>query len=291
MIRLFTLFALFCTASAAADVCEPAVDSSRVAVAGGSVTEIVYLLGGEDRLVGVDLTSNYPEAATHLPSVGYVRNLSVEGLLSLNPTLILGEDDMGPPAVLNQLQNAGVDTVHIPERHDADGILAKIDCVARVLGIPGGERRPHLEKLQSLALKLETISHSSDAKVSVALLLSLNTGAPVAAGDNTSGGGFLRMVGARNVFAAVDGWKPVSPEFMAAAEPEVILVPTRGAASAGGVAELADHPSIRATQASVNQRIVVVDGMAMLGFGPRTLSTALDFAHQLRDQVESNSTN
>lgn len=264
-----------------AEPCAPVNDSSRIAIAGGSITEIIFLLGYEDRLVGVDLTSNFPEAATELPSVGYVRNLSVEGLLSLQPTLILGEDDMGPPAVLEQLENAGVDTKRIPESHDANGILAKIKCVASLLNVPASKSAPRLQRIRAVAAQLQETSayHSSD--VNVALLLSLNSGSPVAAGDNTSGGGFLRMVGARNVFADIDGWKPVSTEYMAAANPDVIVVPTRGADAVGGAKGVASHPSLRTTKASLNDRIVVIDGMAMLGFGPRTLQTALDFAKEI----------
>lgn len=283
MKALFGATALvFASFIVSAELCNPVEDSSRIAVAGGSITEIIYLLGYEQRLVGVDLTSNFPEAATSLPSVGYVRNLSVEGLLSLQPTLILGEDDMGPPAVLEQLEDAGVVTKRIPESHDAEGILTKIECVANLLDLPTIETEPRLQEFRTVADQLKEARADYPDSVSVALLLSLNSGAPVAAGDNTSGGGFLRMVGARNVFADIDGWKPVSPEFMAAANPDVIVVPTRGANAIGGITEVASHPSLRATKASLNDRIVVIDGMAMLGFGPRTLQTALDLARELR---------
>ena len=281
MKRLCSAIALLVTCLIPAELCDPVDDASRIAVAGGSITEIVYLLGYEDRLVGVDLTSNFPQSATELPSVGYVRNLSVEGLLSLQPTLILGEDDMGPPAVLQQLENAGVRTKRIPEHHDANGVLAKIECVASLLAVPASESAPHLEQVRAIAAQLEEASAIHANKVNAALLLSLNSGAPVAAGGNTSGGGFLRMVGARNVFASIDGWKPVSPEYMAAVNPEVIVVPTRGADAIGGAESVASHPSLRATNASLNDRIVIIDGMAMLGFGPRTLQTALDFVKEL----------
>ena len=74
-----------------AENCKASEDSSRLTVAGGSLTEIVYLLGQEKKLIAVDITSNYPDKAKELPSIGYVRALSAEGVLSLSPTLILGE--------------------------------------------------------------------------------------------------------------------------------------------------------------------------------------------------------
>ena len=83
--------------------CEIASNSSRITVAGGSITEILYFLKEEDRIIGVDITSNYPKDTQKFPSIGYVRNLSAEGVLSLKPTLIIGEDDMGPPDVINQV--------------------------------------------------------------------------------------------------------------------------------------------------------------------------------------------
>ena len=80
--------------------CFPADDSTRVTAAGGSITEIIYYLEGDKKLVAVDVTSNYPEEASLLPSIGYVRALSAEGILSLNPSIVIGEDDMGPPEVI-----------------------------------------------------------------------------------------------------------------------------------------------------------------------------------------------
>ena len=197
-------------------------------MAGGSLTEIVYLLGAEDRIVAVDTTSNYPEAATKLPSVGYVRNLSAEGLLFVESHLDPRRGRHGPPAVLDQLAQAGVATVRVAEQHDAEGILQKVACVGEVLGM-ADEAGARIDELRAVANRLAAYGDVGPGSPRVAMLLSLRDGAPVAAGDNTSGGGFLRMAGARNVFASIDGWKPVSTEAFAAANPEVIVIPERGA--------------------------------------------------------------
>ena len=65
-------------------------------MAGGSIAEILYFLNMDEHIVAVDVTTNYPPETKSLPSIGYVRNLSAEGILSLSPTVIIGEDDMGP---------------------------------------------------------------------------------------------------------------------------------------------------------------------------------------------------
>jgi len=267
--------------------CEtPAPDASHIAVAGGSITEILYALGQEQRIVAVDSTSNYPPAAAHHPGIGYVRNLSAEGLLSVEPTLILGEHDMGPPGVLAQLQTLEVDVLRVPERFDAGGILDKVRCVGTVIG--ARDRTAAL--LEDLAPRAARLQRSGDWE-SVAprgvVLLTLEAGAPVAAGRDTSGHGLLQMIGAVNVLADVAGWKPVSAEAMARARPDFIIIPERGLRAAGGTDRLLEHPALRLTPAAVERRVLAMDGMALLGFGPRTLDAALQLRDALRSRGEA----
>ena len=117
-----------------AQLCLEADDHSRVTAAGGSITEIIYFLKSDEKLVAVDVTSNYPMEAKELPSIGYVRALSAEGILSLNPSVIIGEDDMGPIEVIDQIKKSGVPIVAIAENHSIEGIIEKVRCVATIIG-------------------------------------------------------------------------------------------------------------------------------------------------------------
>lgn len=259
--------------------CNPAADASRIAVAGGSITEIVFALGEQHRLTAVDRTSNFPAAATRLPQVGYVRNLSAEGMLSLAPTLVLGEDDMGPVEVVEQLAQTGVDVRRLGEQHDARGILNKVNCVAAILAVPDAQTEQVRQDLQAKVAALEAIDRSN--KPRVALLLSLSDGVPTAAGADTSGDGVIDMAGGHNVFAHFTGWKPVSLEAMAEADPHFIVMPERGLQTSGGMRSVLSHPAVRLTTAGRNGRVVVLDGMSLLGFGPRTLDAARMLADEL----------
>ena len=277
--RWFLLTSALLTGHALA--CEGAAgDSSRIAVAGGSLTEIIYFLGAEDRIVATDRTSNFPPAAMEFPSVGYVRNLSSDGLLSLNPTLILGEHDMGPPEVLTQVSRTGVETVTVPETHTADGILEKIRCVGRVLNLEEHAERLIAARLSPTVDALN-VAHAGSTKPRVAVVLGLRDGVPLGAGIDTSGHGLIEMASAINVFADFEGWKPVSLEAMARSDPEFIVVPERGVNDAGGIDDFLQHPAIRLTTAGREKRIIAMDGMTLLGFGPRTLHAALDLAELL----------
>ncbi|MEM1435965.1 MAG: ABC transporter substrate-binding protein [Pseudomonadota bacterium] len=254
------------------------IDASRIAVAGGSITEVIYLLGEDARLVAADRTSNYPEAALALPSIGYVRALSAEGVLSVDPTLVLGEHDMGPPEVVEQLQRTKVDVLKFPETFTAQGVIDKVNCVASLLRLRDEQVAQATLALQAEAAALKQVQPDSSLKV--ALLLGLREGTPVAAGGDTSGNGLLAMAGLTNVFEDLSGWKPVSLEAMASAGPDVLVVPARGVEQAGGVDALLDHPALRLTPVAKTRRVIAMDGMRMLGFGPRTIGAATELAQR-----------
>ena len=262
--------------------CDLASDSSKLVIAGGSLTEIVYDLKEEEKLIAVDVTSNYPLDAKSLPSIGYVRALSTEGLLSLSPSLILGENDMGPPLVLDQLKLVGVDIRIIPEDHSVGGIIDKVNCVSKILGTGSNKKNRLKEKLDeniNLLKKSQEKIFSKDT--SVMLILNLQGTSPIVAGVATSGDGFIKLLGAKNVMDDFEGWKPVSTESILEKNPDFIIVTKRGMSSFTDEKAFGQHPSLRLTDAAKEQNILAIDGMSMLGFGPRTIETAVTVSKKL----------
>ncbi len=105
---------------------------ARIVAIGGAITEILYALGFEDRLAGVDTTSLYPPAALRdKPNVGYMRQLSAEGVLGLNPSLVLAMQGSGPKETIEILEAAKVPLVMVPETFSEQGLLDKIALVGR----------------------------------------------------------------------------------------------------------------------------------------------------------------
>ena len=262
--------------------CSPAKDPSRIAVAGGSITELIYLLKKDSQIIAVDTTSNYPKQTSGLPSIGYVRNLSAEGILSLKPTLILGEHDMGPPEVLNQLEKVRFEVKRIEERQSAMGIVEKFECIAKILNVPTSESEYLKENLLAFATNLEEIRSVGTKRPRVALILSFIDGSPILAGNATSGDGVLKMIGATNVFSDIDGWKPATRESLLAKNPDYIVITERGLKAQGGMAGLEKNPVLRLTSAVKEKNVYALDGMALLGFGPRTLETAISLSEKLK---------
>lgn len=280
MKKLLGLIAFFSLSlECIAQTCVAAKDPSRLSIAGGSLTEIVYLIGAEKQIVAVDVTSNYPPKARALPSIGYVRNLSAEGILSLDPTLVLGEDDMGPPKVLTQLDAMGVPIVIVRERHTMQSIIDKIRCIGNIIDQPESANRlieqrilPRVAELQRLA------SDRRLAAKKILLVLSLQSGSPLVGGLETSANGVINMTGGRNAMTDVTGWKPASSESIIAAAPDFIVISRRGLGAFGELEDLRQHPALRLTPAALSGNIVVMDGMQMLGFGPRTLDAAVSLS-------------
>ncbi len=240
--------------------------ADRIAVAGGSITEIIYRLGEEDRIVGVDSTSTYPEAATHHPTLGYVRNVSVEGLLSLTPDLLIGELDTGPPKVLNQIKAAGIKTVIIENDDSISAIKEKVLHVASLLNVD----KKGKALINDLQIDIDALTYATqriNTSPRVLFLLSLSNGAPIAAGHTTSAHTAIVEAKGINVLANHKGWKKLSPESALALKPDVIVVMNRGDDVMQQVEKL---PHFKYTPAVKNKAVYTIDGSYLLGFGPRT---------------------
>lgn len=281
---LLIFISVFLQQNSFANECSPANDVSRVTVAGGSITEIIYMIDAEDSIIAVDLTSNFPEIARSHPQIGYVRALSAEGILSLDPTIIIGEDDMGPPAVLEQINRTGVEVAIISEKHNVAGIKSKVMCVAEILNKKAVARELFYAKLNPAIEKLNIASEKvSENQTKAIFILGLQSGSPLIGGMGTSANGLIEMIGAKNALSSFEGWKPVSTESILMAEPDLILVSNRGLSAFGDVESLRQHPALALTPAAKNNNIIAMDGMAMLGFGPRTIFSALNIANDILD--------
>jgi len=263
--------------------CFAAKSFDKTIVAGGSLTEIIYFLNEEEKLVAVDITSNYPEKATELPSIGYVRTLSTEGVLSLDPNLILGEEDMGPPLVIDQIKSTGVDLRVIEEDYTLESITGKILCVGEILGVKEKATKLINSELQkNIDNLIDTKLAGVNKNKKVMIILGMDGTSPMVAGLQTSGNGFIGMIGASNIMSSFEGWKPVSAESILVQNPDLIIITNRGLNNFGTIEKLAQHPSLAFTNAAQNLNILAIDGMSLLGFGPRTIEVANTVAEKLK---------
>ena len=275
---IFLFLLLFTKGLLALDpnIFERAKDATRVVIAGGSITEIFYFLGEQDRIVALDVTSNFPPEAKSLPSIGYVRALSAEGLLSMKPSIIIGEDDMGPPAVIKQIRETSYDLRIIPEIRTIDGIIEKIECIASILDVTEKSDAIISKKLEPYIKKIvKNRKRIAKKGVKVMLVLNMQSSSIIVAGANTSGSGFIDLIGGENIFESFEGWKPVNAEAILELNPDYIIVPQRNVHKGLDVTSIADSELFKNTNAGRNKNFIFDDAMAITGFGPRTINSAL----------------
>lgn len=257
-----------------------AAPPERIVSIGGSITEIVHALGAVDRLVAVDSTSRYPPAVRDIPSVGYMRRLSAEPIIALAPDLVIAEGDAGPPAVLDQLRSAGIDLVVAPDDPSPEGLLAKVRLVAEAIGREA-EGAALAARLEAEIDALRGAVAEAASRPRILFLLSVGSGPPLAAGAGTSAEGIIELAGGRNAVEGFEGYKPLSPEAAVAAAPEAVLVTERGLDLLGGTEALLARPEVAGTPAGRAGRVIAMDGLLLLGFGPRLPEAATRLAATL----------
>lgn len=238
------------------------------------IAVLLVPLGAGDQVVGVDASSVYPEAATEKPDVGYFRKVPAEGVLSLNPSLVLALEGTGPPTVFEQFRSAGVRTVKVSEVPSVDGAKQKIQTIGDLLG--RSARADSLIQAMDDDLKAaRALRAEASSTPRVLFIYARGSGTMNVAGTGTSAAAMIELAGGTNAITEFEGHKPMSAEAVVEAEPDVILMLERGLKSIGGKEGLLEQSGIPLTPAGKNKRIVEMDDLLVLGFGPR-LGTAVE---------------
>lgn len=244
----------------------------RIVSLTGDITEIIFALGMGEQVVGVDSSATYPPAATRdLPNIGYQRRLSAEGILALNPTLVIGDEAAGPPEALAQIRSAGVPVALTPDPPTLEAPGQKIRFVGQALGLA--------EQGEALAAQVEAEIAAARAAAErqpttprVVFLYLRGIDVQQVAGADTAADAMISAAGGTNAAteAGIVAFKPLSPETMIAAQPDVLLVPAKGLESVGGIDGLLRIPGLADTPAGRERRVVALDDLYLLGMGPRT---------------------
>ena len=252
---------------------------------GPSVTEIVYALGAGDQIIGTDQSSKTPEGAK-VSKLGYHRQLSAEGLISLKPSRIIGTDNMGPPAVLEQLKAAGVEVTIMPSGNTLNDLYQQINALADLFDreSAGAELRQNLQQDITVVNKLAEKAKAKYGRTTKVIYMMAYGGTPLIAGGNTTLDSLISLVGAQNpAKVSFSGYKPVTAEALLTMAPDVILVGQavlNTAKNADGVLKLL--PGIQTTPAGKNKAVVAIDDTALMsGFSPRIGDVALTLANDI----------
>jgi len=238
------------------------VSTERIISTDSFVTELVTALGQQERLVAIDVTSRQPPGVDTLPNIGYHRNLSAEGLLSLRPTLVIGSEHIGPPNVVKALAAANIPLIRLPSAQSIVQLESNINTLALELAQPN-EGSELVQNLHAAQQKLDALSLSlSFKKKRVAFLLSMSPDKLRLAGLGTSGQAFIQLLGATNV-ANFENYQNVSAESLLAMQADIILVAGRSPSTAVE-SLLSAHPVIAFSAAAKSKAILSLDGSSLV---------------------------
>ena len=270
--RLSTRLITFCAGLMISHVSLAGELPQRWVSAGGALSEWVSVLGAESKLVGVDTTSQHPESLKSLPSIGYQRQLSAEGVLSLKPDVLIGTEEMGPAAVLLQIRGAGVPVEMFSAQADLASLEGNLQHLGRLLGDEAQAAqvfKNYQQQLDQHQLQVKAAQATQQAP-GVLLLLGHAGGKPMIAGKDTAADWLLTQAGGHNL-ATHSGYKPFSVEALAGLNPEVLVFADRSlTGEAARKALLKENPVLASIRAAKNGRIYEVDPTLLVGgLGPR----------------------
>lgn len=239
----------------------------RIVSTDGALTEIVHALGAGERLIGVDSTSLYPPQVRELPQIGYKRALSVEGILSLNPDLLLLSEDAGPDRVILQLEHSGMPLHRFAAEPSLDAVRGKVLGIAELLDKPE-QGQALWQRIAREVTEARAAASRIEQPLRVLFVLGLNDRSPLVAGRNTHADTMIQLAGGLNVIDSFDGYKAISPEAVAMTGADLVLMMDQRN-QATNAESLFRQPGFASLPAAGEQRLVKQDGLLMLGFGPR----------------------
>jgi iron complex transport system substrate-binding protein len=252
-------------------------DASRIVTLNGAVTEILCAFGLENQIVGVDVTSNYPASMQQKEKIGYVRSLSAEKVLALSPSMIIGTDDGVNPELVNQFKTAQVNTLIINHNFSIDGTKGTIKLLAENFN-KQSIADELIKKIDEDLSKVEQLSTSPK----VLFIYARGAGALMVAGNHTAAKSMIELAGGQNAITGFNDFKPLTPEALVEANPDIILMFGSGLQSLGGMDGLLTVPGIAQTNAGKNKRVIEMEGQFLSGFGPRVAQAVIHLNQQFK---------
>ncbi|PSL29380.1 iron complex transport system substrate-binding protein [Dyadobacter jiangsuensis] len=250
----------------------------RIVSANGTLSEILVGLGLEKQIVGVDVTSTFPASLEKLPKIGHNRTIAAEGILALNPDVILYTDQsMLSPAVVKQLNSSGKKLVEFKHEYSKDGAIKLI----REVGAYFNAQAQAEKMVKALQADLAKIPAPANPK-KLLFIYARGAGTLMVSGTGTSLDKMFALAGHKNAIGGFTDFKPLTAESLIAANPDVLVLFSSGLESLEGMDGLLKVPGVANTNAGKNRRIVTMDGQFLTGFGPRVGKAAIELAQKVK---------
>jgi iron complex transport system substrate-binding protein len=237
--------------------------NNKIVTLNGGITEIVAALGHEKEIVGTDVTSTYPESLkVTAKDLGHVRSMTIEPIMAVSPTLILASDKDINPELMGKIKASGIKTEVFKQEFTVDGTKKLIADVAKAIGNTDYQKLN--DKIDADLKQVQPI-----AKKPKVLFIYARGNMLMVSGKNTPMASLIELAGGENAVNDFEDFKPLTPEAVVKANPDVLFFFTSGLQGAGGNEGALKMPGVSQTNAGKNKKIIAMDGGLVSGFGPR----------------------
>lgn len=251
----------------------------RMVVISKQYNEIIWELGAQQNVVGVDLSSIYPPEIKKLPTVGYHRALSTEGILSLKPDLIVHDNSVGPESVMQQME-----ALKIPSKSFTkdSGTIEGTKRLVREMGAYFNREHEADSLCNLLDAQMQQAmaqaNYTDTPTVAVIHFGRIGEGRYLVMTNKGTAGKIVEWAGGKMVVEGEKGMMPLSAEVFLKANPDIILVTDFGFDRLGGTTDkVMELPGVAETNAAKNKRIYRVWEQDIVYMGPRTGQVVMDF--------------
>lgn len=237
--------------------------NQKIVSLSGGITEIVSALGHENEIVGTDVTSTYPETLkATAKDLGHVRSMTVEPMMTVNPSLILASDKDINPELLGKIKSSGIKTELFSQEYSVNGTKKLIEQVAKALG--NSDYQKLNDKIDTDLQQIQPI-----AKKPKVLFIYSRGNMMMVSGKNTPMASLIEIAGGENAVNDFEDFKPLTPEAVVKANPDVLFFFSSGLQGAGGNEGVLKMPGVLQTNAGKNKKIIAMEGGLVSSFGPR----------------------
>ena len=265
-------WSLFAVGAFSAPLDETQTTSPRIVAAGGSITEIVFALGRGDWVIATDSTSMYPKEATSLTKLGYFRQLSTEGVLAQQPTMLLGAEATGPSVALEQIAHAGVEVTTFNVDKNLSGLKRLVlDIGEKLSASDNAITLVHdiEKKVEQQKARYADKTLAFNTPIKALFVVANNDRGITVAGKNTVPQALFDTLGIVNIGAAVEGYKVMHAESVLMQNPDIVIAAGHMLRGKSAKDALCTHHALAATFAGIHCLVEAMDSSISLGLSPR----------------------